>query len=50
MFNVLEYALIYIVAIFSLAISPLVHKLYLEQKMVMKRKKALSDAKSIFIG
>ena len=43
MFNV-------IVAIFSLAIGLLIYKLYLEHKMAMKRKKALSDAKSIFIG
>ena len=40
MFNV-------IVAIFSLAIGLLIYKLYLEHK---KRKVALSDAKSIFIG
>ena len=43
MFNV-------IVAIFSLAIGLLIYKLYLEHKMAMKRKKELSDAKSIFIG
>ena len=39
-----------IVAIFSLAIGLLIHKLYLEHKMAMKRKEMLSDAKNIFIG